>query len=63
MCIGVKAILCVVRDSTDFEMAPFVHFTDPDAQRYLTDVRRIDPQDFGTRFEGWALSRLPGMPS
>ena len=57
---GITAMVFAICDCTEFKMEPFTYFTDPNAERYLSECRRIDILDFCTRFEGWALSRMPG---
>lgn len=42
-------------------MDPYCFFTDEDSELYLSGVRKIDVQDFATRYEGWILSKLPGQ--
>jgi hypothetical protein len=53
-------MLCIVRGTTDLAMEPDLWFSDEVSGRYLPDCRRIDNQDFATRFEAWGLSRLKG---
>jgi hypothetical protein len=53
-------MVCAVRGSTDLTMEPHIWFSDGVSSRYLPDYRRIDNQDFVTRFEAWGLSRLKG---
>lgn len=54
-------MLFAVRNETSFKMDPYCFFTDEDSELYLSGVRKIDVQDFATRYEGWILSKLPGQ--
>ncbi|KAJ6485504.1 hypothetical protein DFH09DRAFT_1339785 [Mycena vulgaris] len=61
--VGAEAMLCIVRNTPDFYMAPQWYFTSPELERYmpLAVRRHWDTGEVGTRLEAFALAGLDTM--
>ncbi len=58
MCVGIEGFFCIVRNTTEFNMAPTWFFTSAELEVYMDIAvrRKWDATEIGSRLEAFAIA-------
>ena len=62
-CVGIRAMLFLVRASNEYNQVPLFYATDAPAAEFIPKVYGLDVHDIMTKFEGYSIAggTLAGM--